>query len=352
MKKYVLFLLIPLFAALVYFVAVGVGVADTAVLNPEPIATINNIPHLTVPPQRYIVQFSAPPLAVAMQHTTAVSAYRSYLAGQQDRFLTATTVALGRPLQPLYRYDAAFNGMTVLLRGDEVAVVEEMAGVTAVYPDLEETILTDTGPTWIGADSIWDGSSVPTTIGNKGEGIIVGIIDTGINMDHPSFADIGGDGYDHTNPRGKFYGWCDPDHPKLMCSTDKIYQKFLSKVAEGRNLTIEEVNEIAQGRVWSGRQGVEVGLVDTLGTLEDAIAIAALAVGTDDYKILQYPVITKTFYEEILSGIMSETEAQLGPLNQSSSSPMMNAIKLIVVMDFIKAAALGVGIFNVELSTL
>ena len=117
------------------------------------------------------------------------------------------------------------------------------------------------------------------------------------------------------------------DHVKLMSSTDKIYQKFLSKVAEGRHMSIEEVNEIAQGRVWSGRQGVEVGLVDTIGTLDDAIAIAALAVGTDDYKVLQYPVITKTFYEEILSGIMSETEAQLGPLNQSFSSPMMNAIK-------------------------
>jgi uncharacterized repeat protein (TIGR01451 family) len=61
--------------------------------------------------------------------------------------------------------------------------------------------------------------------GSMGEGIVVGIIDTGINMDHPSFADIGGDGYNHTNPRGKFYGWCDPAHPgydpTLVCN-DKL----------------------------------------------------------------------------------------------------------------------------------
>lgn len=61
--------------------------------------------------------------------------------------------------------------------------------------------------------------------GSMGEGVVVGIVDTGINMDHPSFADIGGDGYDHTNPRGKFYGWCDPEHPNydptLVCN-DKL----------------------------------------------------------------------------------------------------------------------------------
>ena len=61
--------------------------------------------------------------------------------------------------------------------------------------------------------------------GTMGEGIVVGIIDTGINIDHPSFADIGGDGYNHTNPRGQFYGWCDPAHPDydatLVCN-DKL----------------------------------------------------------------------------------------------------------------------------------
>lgn len=61
--------------------------------------------------------------------------------------------------------------------------------------------------------------------GTMGEGVVVGIVDTGINMDHPSFADIGGDGYDHTNPRGKFFGWCDPEHPQydptLVCN-DKL----------------------------------------------------------------------------------------------------------------------------------
>jgi uncharacterized repeat protein (TIGR01451 family) len=57
-------------------------------------------------------------------------------------------------------------------------------------------------------DQIW-------TDGTRGEGIIVGILDTGINMHHPSFAEVSGDGYEHTNPFGDgvVIGWCDPAHP-------------------------------------------------------------------------------------------------------------------------------------------
>lgn len=56
--------------------------------------------------------------------------------------------------------------------------------------------------------------------GYKGEGIVVGIIDSGINMQHPSFAEVGGDGYEHINPlgQGTFIGFCDPSHPDYHAS--------------------------------------------------------------------------------------------------------------------------------------
>lgn len=70
---------------------------------------------------------------------------------------------------------------------------------------------------------------------------------------------------------------------------DKIYDTFLSRVAEGRNMTKEQVHEIAQGRVWTGVMAKEVGLVDILGGLEDAIAYAAKEASLTEYKIREYP---------------------------------------------------------------
>ena len=60
----------------------------------------------------------------------------------------------------------------------------------------------------------------------------------------------------------------------MMRGVDKVYERFTSLVAEGRNLTIERVLEIAEGRVWSGVEAQQIGLVDTCGGLDAALAIA------------------------------------------------------------------------------
>ena len=96
------------------------------------------------------------------------------------------------------------------------------------------------------------------------------------------------------------------DNLKLQQNTERTYQKFLSRVATGRSMDPDEVNEIAQGRVWSGEDALQVGLVDTIGSLEEAIAIAADLAEIDDYKTLQYPVIEQSVYEELWTALMSE----------------------------------------------
>ena len=69
-------------------------------------------------------------------------------------------------------------------------------------------------------------------------------------------------------------------------STENIYQKFISKVSQNRNMTIEEVDKIAQGKVWIGEKALEIGLVDAIGNQEDAIEAAAdLAELNEDYGI-------------------------------------------------------------------
>ncbi len=72
-----------------------------------------------------------------------------------------------------------------------------------------------------------------------------------------------------------------------------IYLQFKSRVAKGRNISIDSVETIAQGRVWSGRDAVKNGLVDKLGSLDDALAAAAEKAAITSYKIVKYPKITK-----------------------------------------------------------
>ena len=75
----------------------------------------------------------------------------------------------------------------------------------------------------------------------------------------------------------------------LQKSVDETYGTFIRNVANGRNLTIDGVDSIAQGRVWTGIDAKEIGLVDELGGLDDAIEMAVELAGLDDYNIGSYP---------------------------------------------------------------
>ena len=72
----------------------------------------------------------------------------------------------------------------------------------------------------------------------------------------------------------------------FQLSINKGYQDFISIVAENRNMTLTEVDTIAQGRVWSGKKAKELGLVDELGNLTDAIVAAAELAKLDKYDTL------------------------------------------------------------------
>jgi uncharacterized repeat protein (TIGR01451 family) len=198
-------------------------------------------------PAYYIVHLAAPPLAsyhgtieglaatnpavrgqvkVDPTHPDAI-AYRHYLETSQRQFVAAVEQLLGRSLTIGDSYQYAFNGLALLLTPEEAAEVAHLEGVRQLQRNFMRQPDTDSGPAFIGAPGIWDGTSTGGLPGTKGEGIIVGVIDTGINLDSPSFADIGGDGYNHTNPfgSGNYVGWCNPTHPNydpsLVCN-DKL----------------------------------------------------------------------------------------------------------------------------------
>jgi protease-4 len=80
---------------------------------------------------------------------------------------------------------------------------------------------------------------------------------------------------------------------------DTIYHDFKSRVADGRKKDLGFVDSIAQGRVWSGTLGLSLGLVDRIGTLQDAVDCAARMAKTSDYRLIESPE-PKSFLDRIL----------------------------------------------------
>ncbi|MFN7329318.1 MAG: signal peptide peptidase SppA, partial [Bacteroidota bacterium] len=93
--------------------------------------------------------------------------------------------------------------------------------------------------------------------------------------------------------------------------TDAIYETFTSKAAEGRKMNVEDLRKVASGRVWTGTQGKERGLVDELGGFDDAVKIAAEKAGVaDNYKVRFYPK-QKTFFEQWLSDLEENAKTKV-----------------------------------------
>lgn len=72
----------------------------------------------------------------------------------------------------------------------------------------------------------------------------------------------------------------------VQVSIEKFYRDFVGMVAESRNMSYDAVHEVAQGRIWTGRKAKELGLVDQLGELDDAISAAATRAGVSDYDVV------------------------------------------------------------------
>lgn len=93
-------------------------------------------------------------------------------------------------------------------------------------------------------------------------------------------------------------------------SIEDIYNTFVNRVATGRKMTFEQVNAIAQGRVWSGSEALQKGLVDELGSLHDAIVCASELAEIDTYKIKNYPNYKKEL-EDMFTNPIAKIKQQI-----------------------------------------
>ncbi|MFG1760135.1 S8 family serine peptidase [Micromonospora echinofusca] len=156
--------------------------------------------------------------------SAASTSYAQELARQQDTLVDEMEAVLGRPVRVAHTYRNVVNGLAVEVSADEAAHLSGLPGVGAVVPDEVLELTTDTSNALIQSPAVWEGRTAEN-VGTRGEGAIVGVLDSGINPDHPSFAAVDGDGYRHTNPygAGRYVGVCAPTHPqhKAICN-DKL----------------------------------------------------------------------------------------------------------------------------------
>ncbi|PKP38350.1 MAG: signal peptide peptidase SppA [Bacteroidetes bacterium HGW-Bacteroidetes-14] len=88
----------------------------------------------------------------------------------------------------------------------------------------------------------------------------------------------------------------------IQAAIEEIYTDFINLVAEGREMTAEKVDEIAQGRIWSGLDAIKIGLADERGGLKEALNAAAGISGVESYRIVEYPV-KKTQLDKLMEMI-------------------------------------------------
>jgi protease-4 len=109
----------------------------------------------------------------------------------------------------------------------------------------------------------------------------------------------------------------------IQNEVDVIYAQFLNRVSTGRGMTVEAVNTIARGRVWTGADALKIGLVDQLGGIKDAINYAAKKAGIKEQKIRYYPEKKEDPILELIEGLTQEEQVKI----QSSYAEMPESLK-------------------------
>jgi hypothetical protein len=205
----------------------------------------------------YIVGLKTPPLALyAGQNRSFLAiprkadnkldfksaealAYQNQLRSEQGDFLAQATTTLKRniaPFRPEFQFQHAFNGMVLSLSAEESKQLKALPEVSLVEAYREDQLTTDVGPTLIGAPGIWSGVNAPNGFRSKGEGVVIGVIDSGANLASPSYSDdVPGDEvspgvpYSHTNPlgSGNYLGWCNPTNSNYLAARDLCNDKLI-----------------------------------------------------------------------------------------------------------------------------
>jgi len=113
----------------------------------------------------------------------------------------------------------------------------------------------------------------------------------------------------------------------IQSGVEDGYETFITRVAEGRGMHPDSVKKVASGRVWTGTQAKERGLVDVLGGMDTAIEIAAAKIGAgDDYRVVYFPE-KKPWFEEFMSSFTDQVQARVLQAQLGDQFPLYQKVQ-------------------------
>ena len=135
-------------------------------------------------------------------------------------------------------------------------------------------------------------------------------------------------GGDHFSGEALYCGINENQAMAIQRNVENSYDLFTSRCAEARGMSQDDIKKIAEGRVWIGKTAAEIGLVDEIGSIEDAIAYAAEACELEDYKVANYPAV-KSKFEKLMENFGNMTRANIAAWVLGEDIEYLKALKEI-----------------------
>jgi uncharacterized repeat protein (TIGR01451 family) len=269
--------------------------------------------------------------------------YLAHLARRQEAFRHDAAHVLGHAPDIVRTMRVALNAVVVRATEAQARALTRVPGVRIVERSVLMDPTTDRGPIFIGAPAIWDGSGTGLP-GMQGEGIIVGILDTGINGDHPSFAALGGDGYMHENPlgAGNYLGECF-DTPELVCNEKLIGRYNFTAGSGGAESSEDEDGHGSHvASTAAGNWVHNVPIIDAEGNPTD-FEIGTIHGVAPHANVIAYRVCAPSCpSEDVIAAIDQAIIDGVDVLNKSISSPPGSPWEDTLSLAHLSARAAGI----------
>ncbi len=256
----------------------------------------------------------------------AVVDYVTHLDRERGDVLTRAEARIGRSVKPKHVYRHALNGFAVELTLAEANALAELPGVRSVEPEGIYRVETDNGPEWIGAQRYWNGQG-DIVDPNRGEGTVIGVIDTGINWESIFFDPSAPGAPSVTNSRGQFYGLC--SQPNVPCN-DKLIgvYDFTDEGTDGKDPDVHgsHVASTAAGLPWSftlnfGSGGVDIPIFFSTSGVAPAANIISYKACVDDPDEGTFVCFGSDTFAALEQAIADEVDVVNYSIGGSPSSP-------------------------------